>query len=134
VYVSGGTISIKNTANVLNDMDMFQGIGNEMCGDASFDKAGCEALDNVFRQVFPPARRSQFINRHRIFATIYADAVGKVKEIVFDFDVTSTVTPQELYQLDVSLKALPALNYIFKDCTGANYRVSGYTFYINQLD
>jgi hypothetical protein len=135
IYRDAIHVGVDNTTNVFPEstLPMFQGANHEFCADADFDKMGMIALKGVFNQVFSAARRADFAAKPYFHVVIYGNQVGKIQEVSFRFHVGSMVTPQELYQLETGLKALPALNYKYTNCTNVNYRVTGYTFYINEL-
>jgi hypothetical protein len=134
VRKSWSSVSVENNANFLNNTNIFQTTGSEICGDGEFDKVGKQSIAQVFRQVFPPARSVVFLPKHHIQLFIYADPSGKIKEVSFDFQMDSPVMPQELYQLDVALKALPPQQFHWNDnCTGVNYKITNMPIYIDKL-
>jgi hypothetical protein len=133
--IGGDEVLVMNNANVLNETNMFQTTGTEICGDGEFDKAGKQNFMQACGQVFPPSRRGAFLTKHRIYVCIYASPLGKIQEVTFSFDTDSPVTPQELYQLEVALKALPPMQFHWdENCTGVNYKITGMNIYVNELE
>jgi hypothetical protein len=106
-----------------------------LCGDGEFDKAGKQSIMQVCGQVFPPARRAVFLSKHMIYIYIYASPLGKIQEVAFDFETDSPVTPEELYQLEVALKALPPMQFHWDEtCSGVNYKITSMNIYVNELE
>jgi hypothetical protein len=125
IHRHSNEVSLENTINSLSTQLITH--SNVDCGSANFNEQGYEAIKNVFKQVF--------LTKHHILLFVYADAGGKIQEVAFIFSTSSPVMPTELYQLEIALKALPALNYTYpSDCTGVNYRVDNMPIYINELD
>jgi hypothetical protein len=128
-------VSVKNNANILNDMSWFQTTGTELCADGEFDKAGKQTIKQIFAQVFPPARRIVFLSKHLVQFWIYSYPSGKIQEVAFHFALDSPIMPEELYQLEVALKALPPLQFHWNEnCTGVIYKETNMSFHINELE
>lgn len=132
-YDTGSMWSIENIANNLANTP--SGVSNYVdCLEANFKNSEWVKIENVFKAVFPPARRLQFENRKSMQLFIIADALGKIKEVAFEFHKTSPITPLELYNLEIGLKALAPLQYAFPaDCSGVNYRVTNSAIRIREL-
>jgi hypothetical protein len=132
--VGGTNLSffVENINNVLGNIVITHPVID--CGEAHFTKRSWGKIKGVFQQVFRPARRLAFSGKRWIGIFITANPQGAILEIAFEFPRGSMVTPQELYELEIGLKALTGLEYSFPaDCTGVNYRATNNTFYIDEL-
>jgi hypothetical protein len=127
-------IFFQNNQNYVGNTPMTHPPDISMCGFADFDKSSTLKINDVFRQVLPSNRRVLFDNRKSLGLTITASSSGQILEVEFMFDQTSPITPQELSQIEVGLKALTDLKFKYnKNCTGVNYRSSSTEIYIHEL-
>ncbi len=137
VSVSGNMgfddILVLNSTNILNNTP---NIHPEIeCGEVHLSKAEWTRVENVFRQVFPVARRKAFrASKSQLSYSIYASEAGQIQEVAFSFLRGNLITPQEMYQLEVGLKAL-IVQYNFPpvSCAGVRYRNISTSVNISEL-
>jgi hypothetical protein len=134
VYKDATEITTRNIANVLEATPITH--STIACDEADFGQAGFATIRQVYSQVFSASRKLAFAQKPYLYTTIYADAIGKIKEVTFLFPIGSPILPEELYQIETQLKALPPLGYVFptiQQCQGVNYRLTSFTVYVNEL-
>ena len=133
VHVTSLFVSFNNIQNNLGDVPLTN--PDDFCGMALYDKPSMTIINNVFRNVFPASKRATFRDDQVVTLFVIANGAGNsMLNVAFEFKETAPITPAEINQLEIGLKALNNLVCMYSNgCTGVNYRVTNMPIHINKL-
>lgn len=124
-------LSISNSNNVLRNQKIMYPKSD--CYKISLKQIEQEKIFNIFRNIFSSSRKQDFQNERFMMILLYVSETGLVKEVLFRVPFNSTITTQEIYSLESSIKnlqlILPDENY----CLGISYRIYGRYIKIPEL-
>jgi hypothetical protein len=114
--LSYGEISVRNTDNIYHNR-----IQKNRNPDMSLQLTDNLGMVKAFKQVFSDERLKQLLPEKRIFMTLYASTSGKILDMSFVLSKNTLISPQELENLEIAIKAHVSFKFRPEEINGQDF-------------